>query len=149
MTENTMETSSADNAFSTFHLGTSLFGINILEIQEINKNFEITQVPHASDYIKGIINLRGQIVTIIDLGRKLGLNPVQKNKDNKNIIVHSENEHIGLLVDAIHDVVHAKIHDIETAPSNIGEIKGKYLQGVLKNKKQLIGILNMTEILKD
>lgn len=144
-----METASADNAFSTFHLGASLFGINRLEIQEINKNVEITQVPHPSDYIKGIINLRGQIVTIIDLGRKLGLNPVRKHTDNKNIIVHSENEHIGLLVDAIHDVVHATPHDIEPAPSNIGEIKGKYLQGVLKNENHLIGILNTTEILKD
>lgn len=135
--------------FSTFYVGTTLCGINILDIQEINKNFEITHVPQSSGYIRGILNLRGRIVTIIDLGKKLGLGPVKKNRENKNIIVNSENEHIGLLVDAIGDVVHAGSNDIEPAPSNIGAVKGKYFQGVLKNKTQLVGILNMAEVLKE
>ncbi len=135
--------------FSTFYVGTTLCGINILDIQEINKNFEITQVPQSSSYVKGILNLRGRIVTIIDLGQKLGLEPVQKNAENKNIIVNSDNEHIGLLVDAIGDVVHAENHEIEQAPSNIGSVKGRYFQGVLKRKNQLVGILNMAEVLGD
>lgn len=145
MTENGIE----GFEFSTFYVGTTLCGINILDIQEINKNFEITQVPQSSSYVKGILNLRGRIVTIIDLGQKLGLDPVQKNAENKNIIVNSDNEHIGLLVDAIGDVVHAENHEIEQAPSNIGSVKGRYFQGVLKGDNQLVGILNMVEVLKD
>lgn len=135
--------------FSTFYVGGALCGINILNIQEINKNVEITQVPQASDYIEGILNLRGRIVTIIDLGRKLGLDPVKKDKDNRNIIVNSEDEHIGLLVDSISDVVSAKAKDLEPAPSNIGNVKGKYFQGVLKTETKLIGILDIDEVLKD
>lgn len=141
-------TSSDNLEFSTFYVGGALCGINILNIQEINKHFEITNVPQASDYIKGILNLRGRIVTIIDLGKKLGLAPVNKDKDNRNIIVNSEDEHIGLFVDAISDVVPAKREDIEPAPSNIGGVKGKYFQGVLKTEKQLIGILNIDEVLR-
>jgi len=149
MAEMTINTSSEDLEFSTFYVGGAICGINILNIQEINKHFEITKVPQASDYVKGILNLRGRIVTIIDLGKKLGLDPVNQNKSNRNIIVNSEDEHIGLLVDAISDVVLTRNEDIEPAPSNIGGVKGKYFQGVLKTEKQLIGILDIDEVLKE
>ncbi|MBU0973580.1 MAG: chemotaxis protein CheW [Proteobacteria bacterium] len=149
MAETTKDSSSDDIEFSTFYVGGALCGIDILNIQEINKNFEITQVPQASDYVEGILNLRGRIVTIIDLGKKLGLEPVNKDKDNRNIIVNSDDEHIGLLVDAISDVVPAVRSDIEPAPSNIGGVKGKFFRGVLKTETQLIGILDINEVLKE
>jgi len=149
MAKTAIDTSLEDIEFSTFYVGGAICGINILNIQEINKHFEITQVPQASDYVEGILNLRGRIVTIIDLGKKLGLDPVNKDKDNRNIIVNSEEEHIGLLVDSISDVVLAKRGDIEPAPSNIGGVKGKFFQGVLKTEKLLIGILDIDEVLKE
>lgn len=149
MNETTTETASTDLEFSTFYVGGALCGINILSIQEINKHFEITKVPQSADYIKGILNLRGRIVTIIDLGKKLGLDPVTEDKDNRNIIVNSEDEHIGLLVDSISDVVLAQSEAIEPAPSNIGGVKGKFFQGVLKTESQLIGILDIDEVLKE
>ncbi len=141
--------SSEELEFSTFYVGGALCGINILNIQEINKHFDITNVPQASDYIKGILNLRGRIVTIIDLGKKLGLSAVSTTKDNRNIIVNSEDEHIGLLVDSISDVVSSTQDELEPAPSNIGGVKGKFFQGVLKTEKKLIGILNIDEVLKE
>jgi len=140
---------SSELEFATFFVGGALCGINILNIQEINKHIDITLVPQSSDYIKGILNLRGRIVTIIDLGEKLGLEPVNQTIDNRNIIVNSEDEHIGLLVDSISDVAIANQEDIEPAPSNIGGVKGKYFQGVLKTEKQLIGILDIDEVLKE
>lgn len=149
MAKQSIENFSEDLEFSTFYVGGALCGINILNIQEINKHFEITKVPQAPDYIEGILNLRGRIVTIIDLGKKLGLSPVSKSKDNRNIIVNSEDEHIGLLIDSISDVVSAKKDSIEPSPSNIGGAKGKYFKGVLKTEKQLIGILDIDEVLKE
>jgi len=148
MNKSTVDNTSEDLEFSTFYVGGALCGINILNIQEINKHFEITRVPQASDYIEGILNLRGRIVTIIDLG-KLGLSSVSKDKDNRNIIVNSEDEHIGLLVDSISDVVLTREDEIEPAPSNIGGVKGKFFQGVLKTENQLIGILDIDEVLKE
>jgi len=149
MAETAIDAVVEDLEFSTFYVGGALCGINILNIQEINKHFEITKVPQAPDYIEGILNLRGRIVTIIDLGKKIGLAPVNKDKDNRNIIVNSEDEHIGLLVDAISDVVLARREDIEPPPSNIGGVKGKYFQGVLKTETQLVGILDINEVLKE
>ncbi len=142
-------TLSRDLEFSTFYLGEALFGINILDIQEINKQCDITRVPQASDYVEGILNLRGRIVTIVDLGTKLGLASVNKTQTNRNIIVNSEDEHIGLLVDAISDVVTTRREDIELAPANIDGVNGKCLQGVLKTENQLIGILDLDEVLRD
>ena len=149
MVENAISKRSERFEFSTFHVGTTLCGINILDIQEINKNFEITNVPQSPTYIRGIINLRGRIITLLDLGEKLGLEPVKRNKENTNIIVNSENEYIGLLVDAIGDVIHAGENEIEAAPANIGAMKGNYFQGVLKRKNLLVGILNLAEVLKE
>jgi len=147
--ESLKETTTQSFEFATFYVGGALCGINILNIQEINKNCDITQVPQAADYVKGILNLRGRIVTIIDLGAKLGLETVTENKDNRNIIVNSEDEHIGLLVDAISDVVSAGQDEIEPSPSNIGGVKGKFFQGVIKTEKDLIGILDIDEVLKE
>lgn len=138
-----------EREFCTFNVGGACFGINILKIQEINKYFEITSIPQATGYIEGILNLRGQIVTIIDLGKKLGLSPVDIKKETRNIIVNSQGESIGLMVDAINDVVAAERDDIEAAPANISGVKGKYFQGVLKTEKQLIGILDIDEVLNE
>lgn len=149
MTEKITDLSSVEMEISTFYVGEALCGIDILSIQEINKHFQITNVPQSPDYITGIINLRGRIVTTINLGKKLGLTPVKKHKDNRNIIVNSEDEHIGLLVDSISDVVHARTADIEPAPSNICGVKGQYFKGVLKMEDQLIGILDIDQVLKE
>lgn len=143
------EATISDLEFSTFYLGEALFGISLLDIQEINKQSDITRVPQASDDIKGILNLRGRIVTMIDLGKKLGLDSLQKTKENRNIIVDSGGEYIGLMVDAISNVVTAKKTDLEPAPANISGVRGTCFVGVLKTETDLIGILNIDEILKE
>ncbi len=134
---------------ATFYVGESLCGMDILKVQEINKLLEMTEVPMAPDYVKGILNLRGQIVTVIDLGRKLGLSDSEVSPDTRNIIVNCNNEYIGLLVDRIGDVERTDEADIEAPPANIGGIQGKYFEGVFKKENSLIGILNVDEILRD
>ncbi len=133
---------------STFYVGNALCGIDILKIQEINKQIDVTNVPQAPDYVIGVMNLRGKIITIIDLGKKLGLSPAALSKDNRNIIVDSKDEQIGLLVDRINDVLIADSSKIETAPANLGGVQGVYFSGVLKTDTALIGILNIEEVLK-
>lgn len=134
---------------ATFYVGKALCGIDILNIQEINKHFDVTTVPQAADYVVGVLNLRGRIVTILDLGKKLGLSEIKDGKNNRNIIVRSQEEHIGLMVDSISDVVIADLDRIEPSPSNLSGVKGKYFQGVLKTESSLIGILDIEEVLKD
>ncbi len=134
---------------ATFFVGKSLYGINILSIQEINKHVDVTRIPQAPEYVVGVLNLRGRIVTVIDLGRKLGLTPIEADKNSRNIIVDSRDEHIGFLVDRISDVLPAEVDQIEAAPANIGGVQGKFFKGVLKTRNSLIGVLDIEEVLKD
>lgn len=133
---------------ATFYVGDALYGLEILRIQEINRLMDFTMVPQAPEYVTGIMNLRGQIVTVIDLSKKLGLAGTELRDENRNIIVNDQGEYIGLLVDRISDVVRSDIDKIEPPPSNMGGVQGKYLQGVYKTEKKLIGILNVEELLR-
>jgi len=133
---------------STFLVGDALCGMDILKIQEINKLIDMTSVPQAPSYVLGILNLRGQIITSIDLSRKLGLGETNLSDDPRNIIVNSKGEHIGLLVKKISDVIQADTSKFEPPPSNMGGIQGEFFTGVYKTTDKLIGILDVEKVLR-
>jgi len=141
LTKNTIE-------LATFYVDHALCGMDILKVQEINKLMEMTKVPQAPDYMVGILNLRGQIVTIIDLGQKLGLGNVEISNESRNIIINAPGEHVGLLVSRISDVVMADPDRIEPAPANMSGIQGSFFTGVYKTENKLIGILDVKEVLR-
>ena len=134
---------------ATFYVGEALCGMDILNVQEINKLMDMTKVPQSPEYVTGILNLRGQIVTVIDLGKKLGLTSTDMGDATRNIIVNAENEYIGLLVSSISDVVEAKWEKVEEPPANISGVQGAFFKGVFKTKDRLIGILDVTKVLAD
>ncbi len=133
---------------ATFYIGDALCGMDILKIQEINKLMDMTKVPQAPSYVIGILNLRGQIVTIIDLGKKLGLGATDTTLSSRNIIVNSPGEHVGLLVTRLSDVISADTDKIERAPANMGGIQGEFFSGVYKTEDRLIGILDINKVLR-
>ena len=132
---------------ATFYVGDALCGMNILKVQEINKLTQITKVPQAPDYVVGILNLRGQIVTIIDLAKKLGLDQTNVGSDPRNIIVNSAGGYVGLLVRKIGDVVEAEMTKKERPPANMRGIQGEFFTGVYKTQSSLIGILDIDKVL--
>ncbi len=132
---------------ATFYVGKALCGMDILKVQEINKLMQMTKVPQAPEYVIGILNLRGQIVTIIDLGKILGLGETDLSQDPRNIIVKSEGGHVGLLVRQLSDVVEADMEKKEHAPANMGGIQGEFFTGVYKTDNELIGILDVDKVL--
>lgn len=134
---------------SCFYVGKALAGIDINQVQEINKELEMTKVPLAQDYVLGIMNLRGKIVTIIDLGKKLGLEPGVWSDKSRIIIINWNDEYVGFFVDRITDVVIAAKKDISLPPSNIKGLKGKYFQGVYHYKKELVAILDTDAVLNE
>jgi purine-binding chemotaxis protein CheW len=134
---------------TTFFVGEALCGMDILKVQEVNKLIEMTRVPQAPEYVSGILNLRGEIVTIIDLGRKLDLKSSEMSDKTHNIIVNSNGEHIGLMVEKISDVVQTEWENIEAPPANIGGVQGKYFTGVFKTEDRLIGILDIEKLLEE
>jgi purine-binding chemotaxis protein CheW len=134
---------------ATFFVGEALCGMDILKVQEVNKLIEMTRVPQAPAYVLGILNLRGEIVTIIDLGKKLGLKSTELNDKTRNVIVNSNEEHIGLMVEQISDVVQAEWGKVENPPANIGGVQGRFFTGVYKTEDRLIGILDVEKVLED
>jgi purine-binding chemotaxis protein CheW len=108
---------------------------------------KMTKVPQAPEYVLGILNLRGQIVTIIDLGKKLGLGETDIGLDPRNIIVNSSGGHVGLLVMKIGDVVEADLEKLEAPPANMRGIQGEFFKGVYKTQTTLIGILDIDKVL--
>ncbi|MEA2102533.1 MAG: chemotaxis protein CheW [Thermodesulfobacteriota bacterium] len=140
--------SSGQMELATFYVGEALYGMNILKVQEINKLMDSTSVPQAPEYVRGILNLRGQIVTVLDLKRKLGLEYAEISPLSRNIVVQLRGEYFGFLVDSIGDVVRVDLDKVEDAPANIGGVQGDFFDGVFKTEKALIGILNIEESLK-
>lgn len=150
--------------FVTCKIGEQLFGVDILMVREINNVLEITPIPKEKSYIRGLINLRGQIVTILDMRVRLGMDAMAHSDTTHNIIIKSgaelkgvfgENDSAfagigdpaGLLVDAIGDVVDAEDHEVEPPPANVGGVDGGYLTGVVKKEDTLVAILDVTRVL--
>ena len=136
-----------DVELSIFEVGGIICAININDIQEINKNLEITTVLQAPDYIRGMQNLRGTIVTILDMRVRFGMEARPFNEDMRILVVENQNEKIGLLVDCILDVVQADTLNFETPPSNVQGVAGSYFSDIYKMDDKLAAILNVDEIL--
>jgi len=131
----------------TFYINDQQFGIDIQKIQEINKNLSITRVPYSSEFIVGVMNLRGRIVTVIDLAKKCRLSDTVQGKNSRAIIVNSQDEYIGLLVDRVGDVIPVNVKNVEPPPVNIDSILGSYTKGVLNTGSDMIGILDVEAVL--
>lgn len=132
---------------STFYLGDALMGIDALRVQEVIKVNDITMVHHAPDFIMGIMNLRGRIVTVVDLAKRLDLCELKITDDSRIIIVDWDNENVGLLVDAISEVIPADETAMMPPPSNVSGVQGKFFQGVYKFGDHLIAILGVDRVL--
>lgn len=131
----------------TFYIDKALCGINIQHIREINKIRERTEVPQAPDYVLGVLNLRGQIVTIIDLALKLGLEKGNKEDQLCNIIVNSGDGTAGFVVHQLGEVIKVQVDEKEKAPVNLQGIQGEYFSGVYKTNNQLIGLLDIENVM--
>lgn len=132
---------------ATFSVGENLIGVDIRQVQEINRNMGITSVPHVPDTVRGVINLRGEVVTVIDLRTVLGLDPIDVSRTTRNIVLSSSGERIGLLVDSIADVVTAQSTDIVDPPGNLSGVDGRFFRGVLKLDGELLLVLDVDEVL--
>jgi len=129
--------------FSAFYVADLLIGVNILQVEEINRHVTLTPVPHAPECVRGVINLRGEVVTVMDLRTILGLPPGTISASTRNVVVNSRGEQIGLLVDRIADVVKAQSDAIEPTPANVSGVDGRFFKGVVKLEKELMVILDV------
>ncbi len=139
----------AELQFATFYVGHMLLGVDIRVVQEINRQSEITQVPHAPDYVRGVINLRGDVATIVDLRAILGLPPSETSRQTRNLIVHHQGEAIGLLVDQISDILTLREDEISPPPTNVEGVDGRLMSGVCTLDSAIVVLLDIDEVLAD
>jgi purine-binding chemotaxis protein CheW len=132
---------------ATFTIGELLVGIDIQSIQEINRQVETTPVPHSPAAVRGVVNLRGDVVTVMDLRVILDLEPIQVSSSTRTIIVRHNNERTGLLVDAVADVVTIDGSDILPCPANVNGIAGRFFRGVVQLELGLLVVLCIHQVL--
>ncbi len=128
--------------FSTFFLNGLFLGVEVLKVQEVIRYQEMTRVPLAPNMIQGLINLRGQIVTAIDLRRRLELPPRPEGQLPMNVVVRSEDSAVSLLVDEIGDVVEIQDEAYERPPETLKGVARELVTGVYKLKDRLLLILD-------
>jgi len=140
-----------EGKYLTFHLDKEEYGIPILKVKEIIGMMEITRIPRTPDYIKGVINLRGKIIPIMDLRLKFGLEE-KTYTSNTCIIVIDVNSsetkrQMGIVVDTVSEVVNLRKGDIEPPPEYSRDTDDSFITGICKFKNNVIILLNMDEIL--
>lgn len=143
----------ADNEFIdneiqlvVFKLGREEYGVSILQVQEIKRMMDITRVPHSPDFIKGVINLRGSVLPVIDLKKRLDLPPADYTDDTRIIIVKVDELVVGLIVDAVSEVSTISSGNIEPPAMVASGVSAQYLQGVGKQDDKLLILLNLPAI---
>lgn len=132
---------------SIFFLGNAAFALDTAQIQEVVRVGDITPVHHAPEFVLGVMNLRGRIATVIDLGRKLELNPVEPDADSRIFIVDWQGEQVGLMVDRVSDAISIDRSDLKPPPENVRGMHGRQFQGVLQVGDRLVTLLDMALVL--
>jgi len=132
-----------------FNLGDEEFGVDIGEVREINRVAGITKIPNTPDSIRGIINLRGSVIVIIDLSIKLGLPPKPFNKNTRIIVIDVEGTTVGLIVDSATEVLRLNNNQIKPAPTVIlRKIDANYIEGVGVLEERLLILLDLAKVLE-
>ena len=128
-----------------FKIGSEEYGIDILQVQEILKIPKVTKLPKSSRHILGVIDLRGRVIPIIDLGKKFGI-IADLSKSSRAIVVDIEGKQVGLAIDSVSHVIKVDSGDIEPPPPVVKGISGKYIVGIAKLKTGFVVILDINQI---
>ncbi len=131
----------------SFRLANEEFAVEILKVQEIMRFQEITQVPQLPDFVEGVINLRGNVIPIIDLRKKFGFEMKEKDALTRIIVVNVQNKIMGLVVDAVEQVLRLSEDQIEPPPDVGISIGSRYLKGVGKLDRALLILLDLNQLL--
>jgi purine-binding chemotaxis protein CheW len=130
-----------------FELSGEHYGVDIASVESIIKMQRITAVPHAPEFVEGVTNLRGKILPVIDLHKRFGM-PVQEvGKDNRIIVVAMQNLEIGIMVDAVSEVITIQSDVVEPPPSIISTVDTAFITGIAKFNQRLIILLDLEQVL--
>ncbi len=135
--------------YVTFQLDHETYGINVMQIQEVLRYTEIAPVPGAPDYVLGIINLRGNVVTVIDTRKRFGLSESGVTDQTRIVVIEVDNQVVGILVDSVAEVVYLRQSEMETAPNVGNEESAKFIQGVCNKNGELIILVEFEKMMSE
>ncbi|HMS86155.1 MAG TPA: chemotaxis protein CheW [Nitrospira sp.] len=135
--------------FLTFNLGEELYGVDILRVQEIKGYTAVTKIPNTPSHIKGVLNLRGTIVPIIELRTKFNMPTIDYTAFTVIIVVVVRDKVMGLVVDAVSDVLNIDKKDIQPPPQFGAKVDVSFLNGIGKSNDKLVALLDMDRLLLD
>ena len=133
----------------TFRLKDETYGINVMQVQEVLRVAEIAPVPGAPHYVLGIINLRGNVVTVIDTRIRFGLPQAEIDDLSRIIVIESEAQVVGILVDSVAEVVDLHASEIDSAPNVGNEESSRYIQGVASRDNNLLIVVDLNKLLSE
>jgi purine-binding chemotaxis protein CheW len=139
--------SSLDGQYLTFKLGTQTYGVPILDVREINQISEITFVPKAPSFVKGVINLRGRIVPVVDLKQKFGIGFTEFSKESCTIVIEADGGQVGMLVDRVNDVVELGADQIEPKPMLGDQANTEFILGMGKVNDLVVILIDVVRAL--
>jgi purine-binding chemotaxis protein CheW len=139
----------SEDLVSSFYIGETLFGFDTVKVQEVVRAGNVTPIHHAPPFVRGVMNLRGRIVTVVDLATRLGLGAVEVDEDSRTYIVEWKQEHLGLLVDRTSDVVAFDRRAVKPPPENVRGVSGAMLEGMCHAGGRLVALLNLEAMLDD
>jgi purine-binding chemotaxis protein CheW len=133
----------------TFRLADEIYGINVMQVQEVLRVTEIAPVPGAPHYVLGIINLRGNVVTVIDTRIRLGLPTAELTDATRIVIIEGAKHVVGILVDCVAEVVDLNMSELESAPNVGNDDSARYIQGVASHGDELLILVDLNKLLTD
>jgi len=133
----------------TFRLADETYGINVMQVQEVLRVSEIAPVPGAPHYVLGIINLRGNVVTVVDTRIRLGLETSEVTDSTRIVIIEGSKHVVGILVDCVAEVVDLRASELESAPNVGNDESAKYIQGVASHGDELLILVDLNKLLTD
>lgn len=133
----------------SFAVGPEEYGMDILRVKEVIRGSQVTYLPKAPSFVKGIINLRGDVIPIVDLRDKFGLPNQDQTSSTRIIVVDVDGRLVGLVVDSASQVVRIQADQIDPPPPIMGRVSKEYIRGVGKLDDRLIVLLNIDNILSD
>lgn len=133
----------------SFKLGQEEFGIDILRVQEINRMVEITSIPQTPHYCEGVINLRGKVIPVIDLRKKFEMETIDWGKNTRIVVCDVDGDVVGMIVDAVEEVLRIPSSTIEPAPDIVTSINSDYIKGVARLEERLLIFLDISRITRE
>ena len=132
----------------SFKIANEEFGIDILNVQEINKMTQVTKVPNSPEFVEGVINLRGRVIPVVNLRVKMDLPNREYDKDTRIIVVDLSGKTVGFLVDSVSEVLRIPRNIMEPPPSIVAGINSNYITAVGKLEDRLLNLLDLDKILQ-